>query len=445
MTTLATSDFILELFTNHSEVFVKTYPIIKPEYFETPYDRVVEYIYDYYGEHASIPTKRLIKAKTGIEIEQIPEETFEPHEVVASIGEIEHFVRVRAMQGAIMKASEQSADVDNHSSIEQMFRDVLTISVDSDLGLSLYDDPKAVIEAMKDDVQLITTGYPSIDKMIGGGHGRGEMLLFMAPSGGGKSVMLANCCAKASALGKDSLYITFEMKDAQVAKRMMSMMTGVDIKEITNQPGTVAAKVSQVKQGAGDIYIKKMPLATNANAIRAYLQEYHLRNKKYPDFIFVDYLDLMRPNDGSKGKNLADIDKEISEELRAVYDETNAYGFSASQLNREALDIVAAGGNLNQGHIAGGLGKARTADSAIAIFRSEEDNDNGTVGFQALKLRNAQPTLDKLCFDWCSSTLKISEGAAPKVGTPKKQEPAPKATASAKDKLNAALKGMKKK
>lgn len=444
---LASSDYIITLYTNHPEVFIKTFPVMKGEYFENPFDRVVDYIHEYYEDHSNIPSKRLIKAKCGIEIDDIPKEEFAPDEVVSAIGEIENFVRVRAMQSAITEAAELSADPDNHNAITDLFREVLTISVDRDLGLDLFANPKATIEALANEVQLRSTGYQQIDKMIGGGTGRGEMLLYMAPSGGGKSVMLANEAIEFAKGGQDSVYITFEMKDTLVAKRVFAMMTGIQIKDIEDKADEVEVKMSQLENGFGRITIKKMKIQSSANDIRAFLQEYHLAYGKYPDALFVDYLDLMRPNSGSKGKNLADIDKEISEELRALFDEINAYGFSASQLNREALDIVAAGGNLTQGHIAGGLGKARTAESAIAIFRSEEDVDMGSVRLQALKLRNEQPTTEKITLSWDAATLKITDKFTPKVGQRKqapKQDEDPKQS-EAKNRLNAALGKMKKK
>jgi hypothetical protein len=65
------------------------------------------------------------------------------------------------------------------------------------------------------------------------------------------------------------------------------------------------------------------------------LKEYEITHGAKPDFLIIDYLDLLFPNDKRiDPSNLFIKDKFVSEEIRALMHETNAFGATASQLTR---------------------------------------------------------------------------------------------------------------
>ena len=56
------------------------------------------------------------------------------------------------------------------------------------MGTDYFDDPRARLTKLKDGNGQISTGWPSIDKKLYGGFNRGELNIFCAGSGGGKSL-----------------------------------------------------------------------------------------------------------------------------------------------------------------------------------------------------------------------------------------------------------------
>jgi hypothetical protein len=135
--------------------------------------------------------------------------------------------------------------------------------------------------------------------------------------------------------------------------------------------------------------IKRMPeSATNANHLRAYLKEYELVHKRVPDFVIVDYLDLMASCEKVSVENQFVKDKYIAEELRSIADELNLVMITASQLNRGAQQIESFE-DLNQAHIAGGISKINTADNLVAILQTAQMKARDEMLFKMLKTRSS--------------------------------------------------------
>ena len=62
------------------------------------------------------------------------------------------------------------------------------IGLQQDLGIDYFADPLSRLESADLEPPVISTGWEGVDNVIGGGVGRQELILFLAPSGGGKSV-----------------------------------------------------------------------------------------------------------------------------------------------------------------------------------------------------------------------------------------------------------------
>ena len=79
--------------------------------------------------------------------------------------------------------------------------------------------------------------------------------------------------------------------------------------------------------------------STTTNTLRAYLKEFQIKTGLKPDCLVVDYLDLMYPNNIKiDATSLFVKDKFVSEELRGLMHETNTFGATASQLNRQSIE-----------------------------------------------------------------------------------------------------------
>lgn len=404
---------LIEYILSSKDLFIKVVGVLSPDYFEKPLDRVMKLTLDYFHKYHALPTLDIIKAETELELEgrELTKEEFD-----YTVDEVEEHCQNEAMRLAILDSIDD-LEKKNFGAIQDKVRQALTVSVDKNLGISFFDDPATRLMMMQQNIDSRSIGWQPLDHLLDHVR-RGEMVLFAGGSGSGKSVVLANVANNMAQQGLNVLVITLELAEDLVAKRIDSIVTGIEGKEIFDRIDDVASVLDSMKGSYSDIFIKKMPAGVDANQVRAYLMEFHLQYGIYPDVICLDYLDLMSPNNKSV-QGRFDIDKAVSEEIRDVFVEYGIYGFSASQLNREAVGTAVK----TQAHIAGGISKINTSDATLAIVRNEEEIDNGEIIFQPIKLRSAEMVTNPVKLYWDNKTLKISDKpSVPKIPSNK---PAP--------------------
>jgi archaellum biogenesis ATPase FlaH len=290
--------------------------------------------------------------------------------------------------------------------VEKLVKDAIQVSLTKDMGTDYFEDPKARLTALKDGNGQISTGWPSIDKKLYGGFNRGELNIFCAGSGGGKSLFLANMGVNWALQGLNVLYLTFELSEKLVAMRLDSMVTGITTRDIFKSIDDVELKVKMVGKASGSIQIKYMPSGKNCNDIRSYLKEYEVKKGLKPDVILIDYLDLMMPlNVKVSPSDLFVKDKYVSEEIRNLAMETQCITVTASQLNRAAVEEI----EFDHSHISGGLSKIMTADNVIGIFTSRAMRERGRYQIQFMKTRSSSGVGQKVDLDFNVDTLRISD------------------------------------
>jgi archaellum biogenesis ATPase FlaH len=274
------------------------------------------------------------------------------------------------------------------------------------MGTDYFEDPRTRLTKLKDGNGQMSTGWPSIDKKLYGGFNRGELNIFCAGSGGGKSLFLANMGVNWAMMGLNVLYLTFELSEGLVAMRLDSMMTGITTREIFKNIDDVELKVKMMGKKAGNLQVKYMPSGKNCNDIRAYLKEYQVKKGVKPDVILIDYLDLMMPLSVKVSpSDLFVKDKYVSEEIRNLAMETQCITVTASQLNRSAVEEI----EFDHSHISGGLSKIMTADNVIGIFTSRAMKERGRYQIQFMKTRSSSGVGQKVDLEFNVDTLRISD------------------------------------
>lgn len=421
---------LVECVLSSKELFIKCGGIIDPDYFESPLDSVVEFALGYVRKYHDLPDASIIKAETDVKVEKHEMSTAEVEYIT---DEVEKHCQVSAMRNAILTGADilgedEDEGLPDFGKINNLVRNALLVSIDKDMGISYFDDPAIRLMQMQEHVDNTSSGYPSLD-MITDKCRRGELVLFAGASGSGKSVMLANIARNMMEQGKRGVIISLELGGDLISKRMDSIMTGIDTKEIYNSINDIVDILDTKKKTYGELYVKKMPVKSTSNDIRAYLSEFEIQFGYKPDFICVDYLDRMGTNEKNNG-NAFEVDDAKTEELREIGVDYNAFLFSASQLNRDSVDTT----HKTHAHIAGGLSKINVSDIVWAIIRNEEEIDNNEIIFQALKMRNSEFSTKPVALHWCSKTLKISELHGRKKII-KEQAPQPKKTKSRSQEL----------
>jgi archaellum biogenesis ATPase FlaH len=392
----------LELFLGDAETFMRCQNIFDSENFDQKLQQAAEFITLYVDNYRVMPTVSIVNANCGTSFHSVnvAKENYE-----WLMDHFEQFSRHRALERAILSSADLLEKGD-YGPVEKLIKDAIQISLNKDMGTDYFEDPRERLTKLKDGNGQVSTGWPTIDKKLYGGFNRGELNIFCAGSGGGKSLFLANLGVNWALAGLNVLYLTFELSEGLVSMRLDSMTTGISTREIFRNIDDVELKVKMMGKRAGNLQVKYMPSGKNCNDIRAYLKEYQVKKGVKPDVLLIDYLDLMMPLSVKVSpSDLFVKDKYVSEEIRNLAMETQCVTVTASQLNRSAVEEI----EFDHSHISGGLSKIMTADNVIGIFTSRAMKERGRYQIQFMKTRSSSGVGQKVDLEFNLDTLRITD------------------------------------
>jgi KaiC/GvpD/RAD55 family RecA-like ATPase len=392
----------LEMFLSDAETFMRCQNIFNPENFDQRLQSTAEFILKYVDDYKVMPEVSIVNASTRSNFDSVslPKENYD-----WLMDEFENFSRHKSLERAIIKSSDLLESGD-YGPVEKLIKDAIQVSLNKDMGTNYFEDPRGRLTLLKSNNGQVSTGWPTVDKKLYGGFNRGELNIFAAGSGGGKSLFLANLAVNWAMAGLNVIYLTFELSENLVAMRLDSMITGVATREIFRNLDDVELKVKMAEKKAGSIQIKYMPSGKNCNDIRSYLKEYQVKKGQKPDVLLIDYLDLMMPLSVKVSpSDLFVKDKYVSEEIRNLAMETQCVTVTASQLNRAAVEEI----EFDHSHISGGLSKIMTADNVIGIFTSRAMKERGRYQIQFMKTRSSSGVGQKVELEFNVDTLRITD------------------------------------
>jgi archaellum biogenesis ATPase FlaH len=400
---LENQQLMLNYLVSSNELYTKVSPILKDSYWDARLKKQFRFIKDYYETYKASPTIDQLKASTGHSFEL---KALSRHEIKFAESELENFCRNSAIEQAIMGAP-SLVEVGNFAKVIEEMKDAITISVNRDIGVDYFSDPENRLKDLAATILPIPTGYVKIDEGLGGGLTRKEMLLVLGAPGYGKSISLSNLAKRLMKRKLNGVYITLELSEKVVAKRFDTMFSGIAPSQVLNNITETSIRIGKEKGNYGKLFIKRMPeSSTNANHIRAYLKEFEIVNGFTPDFICLDYLDLMASCQNISAENFFARDKYISEELRSIANDFDLIMLTASQLNRGAQSVESID-DLGQSHIAGGISKINTADNVLAIYPSAQAKARGEMIFKFIKTRSSNGVGNSVTLKFLSSSLTL--------------------------------------
>jgi len=393
----------LEMLLNNAETFVRCQSIFDHTLFDRKLQTAAKYINDYVDTNRVMPTYDMVNASTNSDFKN-PGDLQENH-YDWLLNEFETFIRHKGLERAILESADL-LEKGEYGPVEELVKKAVQVGINKDMGTDYWSDPRGRLMKIKDKNGQVSTGWKSVDDKLFGGMNRGELNIFAAASGGGKSLFLANLGVNWALQGLNVIYLTFELSEELVSMRVDAMVTGIPTREIFKSIDDVEMKVKMIGKKSGSFQVKYMPSGKNANDIRAYLKEYEIKLGKKPDVLLVDYLDLMMPISRKiSAENLFIKDKFVSEELRNLAMERNCIFVTASQLNRGAVEEV----EFDHSHISGGLSKIQTADNVFGIFTSRAMRERGRYQIQLMKTRSSSGVGQKIDLEFNLDSLRISD------------------------------------
>lgn len=404
-------ELYIRMLLSNDEIFTRCRTILDKSYFNPKFQRTVDFMLTYAEEYRSIPKPEVIKGALGKDYPNVPNITTQDKEWF--LDDIEKFCRHQAVANNIMAAPDKIARGE-YEEVEEKLKDALLISLSRDLGSNFFTDFQSSLIEMQENNGTMSTGYTAVDRILYGGLNRGELTIFLARSGGGKSLMMQNIALNWATMGLHVVYISLELSEALINKRLGSMYTGVTQKDIMRKMENTALMIGKkykenktsITATRGSLLSKQMKQGSTCNDVRSYIKEYEIKFGYPPDALVIDYLDLLYPN--NKKINPSDLfvkDKFVSEEMRGLAQETRMLCLSASQVNREGMNEL----EFDFTHIAGGVSKINTSDNVIGLLMTDAMRARGEMQLQFLKTRSSGGVGSKIFLAFNNETLRIED------------------------------------
>ena len=176
-------------------------------------------------------------------------------------------------------------------------------------------------------------GMPSLDRELDGGFQRGELTCVGGPTGGGKSLLLAQAAISVAASGRSVAFFSLEMPGKAILKRMISNLANTALPK-PNQAMTEYG----LKSISPTVHaIKKMPLTIYADIVKLSDIESEARRMiklKKADLVVIDYIQRVR-HVLAKGANREQVIADISSRMKSLAVTTGCAVLTASQLNKQ--------------------------------------------------------------------------------------------------------------
>ena len=362
------------------------YDILRADYFDSEASEwLVKHIMGYFDQYEKMPTLDVLKVKVNtierdvlktsvVDTLKFAWNHLESDDLEFVKEQVLDFCKNQSIKNAILD-SVPLLESGKYDMIKKNIDTAMKAGQDSDIG---HEYKTMITERYEDTVRnVVSTGWDVIDEITQGGFGKGELILFAAPPGIGKSWSLVNIGVNAMKKGKVVAHYTLELNEGYVGQRYDAVLSGVAVANLKYNMDDVKKSVENV---SGDLVVKHYPTKTaSVTSLKAHMDKMILQGKR-PDVVIVDYADLLRGP--SKEKRHEELE-EIIEDLRGMAGEYEVPVFTASQINRSgAEDDIITGTK-----IAGSFSKMMTADFVVSLSRKIEDKLAGTGRWHVIKNR----------------------------------------------------------
>jgi archaellum biogenesis ATPase FlaH len=284
----------------------------------------------------------------------------------------------------------------NRDAIPSILSDALAVSFDNNIGhdyLQNYEERYAYYHKKENRLEFDLDFF---NKITNGGVPNKTLNIFLAGTNVGKTLAMCHMASSFLLQSKNVLYITMEMAEEEIAKRMDANMLNVPINQLDDLPKSIFTnKASQlVEKTKGTLIIKEYPTASaHSGHFKALLNELALKKSFKPDVIFIDYINICASSRFRSGMNANSytIIKSIAEELRGLAVEFDVPIFSATQTTRSGFSSS----DVEITDTSESFGLPATADFLVALISTEELEQLGQIMVKQLKNRYGDKSIYK--------------------------------------------------
>lgn len=279
--------------------------------------------------------------------------------------------------------------------IPQLLTEALSVSFQKDIGHDFFENVEDRYEYYHRIEEKVPFDIDFLNKITKGGFSKKTINIFLGGPHVGKSLILCHVTSGYLMQGKNVLFISLEMSEEEVSKRVDANITNTNIIDIENMSyDQYMQRMKKAREKTvGKLIVKQFATGVgNVFHFEHLINELNLKKNFVPDVIVVDYLGIC----GSvRYKGNANIGsylyvKAISEELRGLAIKYDVPLVTAGQLNRGGSD------NSDPGmkDVSESFGINMTGDFICAIISTDELKEMNQYLLKQIKNRYRDLNLD---------------------------------------------------
>lgn len=249
--------------------------------------------------------------------------------------ELLKFIKTGKIRDVIFEGINKIDDPNSFEDIQEKLKNAVLWRVDEALGTDItnvkdrYAKQKELLES------YVPSPWSKLNAVIGGGFFNKTLSCFVAGTSVGKSIALDQVAFYAwSVLHKNVLVVSLELSEEIKSMRIDSMFLDKFLGELPSKQKEVEEAYSKIDTNGKRLIIKEFPTSSvSVRKVGNFISKLSTYSDFKPEFIVVDYGDLLLPNSG-KRESLYSDGGAVFEALRGLSYEFNCPVVTATQFNR---------------------------------------------------------------------------------------------------------------
>ena len=377
--------------------------VIDSRYFDNQYYRLImQMVKEYYENYQTTPSFDALDQITRIEVtsEMAQRNIFDMIKEIKKISYEDHlwvqekslkFCKQQELKKAIKKVNKilEKGDFESYDKCEEYIRDAIQVGEDGEGAMDVFSKLE---EALQEDFRHpIATGITGIDNLLDGGLAKGEIGVFLAPTGVGKTTMLTKISNEAYNAGYNVLQIFFEDNPKIIQRKHITCWTKIPSKLQSEKKEEVLEKLDKSRT-KGRLILEKLPSdSITMNNIKNKIRKLVSEGNKF-DMIVLDYIDCVIPS--KSFENEWKGEGAVMRQFETMCTEMDMVGWTAAQGNRSSIssDVV------TTDQMGGSIKKAQVGHVIISIAKTLQQKELGLATIAITKSRIGQ---DGIVFENC--------------------------------------------
>lgn len=348
---------ILSSIIDNEEYSRRVLPHIKPEYFQNEQDKqAFILIKSFFDKYNKTPTKQALLVDLD-SVENISETVYKgTYDLITGlpkssettewlVDKTEKFCQDKALYNAILESIQimdnKKSDIPK-TAIPKILQDALAVSLETKLGHDYLEDAESRFDFYHNKVSRIPFDIEILNKITKGGVPKKTLNIILSPTNTGKTLIMCHMASAYLKEGKNVLYITLEMAEEEISKRIDANLLNVPIDDLMLiDKANFVSSIQRIKSKyKGRLKVVEYPTSTASAAhFRHLLSELKAKEEFIPDVIFIDYINLCASSrlKSAAVANTFLVVKSVAEEIRGLAVESLATIWSATQTTRTGL------------------------------------------------------------------------------------------------------------